>query len=96
MSRRRSSRRDVGSVDRPLVGGAERVEEWPDGEWVVRSVSGSGSDKPYRCPGCSQLIPVATPHVVAWPAEGSTLSGGGIAERRHWHSGCWRSRDRRR
>jgi hypothetical protein len=89
MSRRRPPRRQ----NRP---GNERVEEWPDGEWVVRQLTGSSATKEYRCPGCDRLIPPATPHVVAWPVEGATLSGGGAGERRHWHSACWRARERRR
>ena len=43
----------------------QQVEQHPDGEWTVRRISGSGSTKPYRCPGCDQEIPPATPHVVA-------------------------------
>nr|WP_211658898.1 hypothetical protein [Phytoactinopolyspora halophila] len=74
----------------------ETVESWPDGEWVVRHITGSASTKPYRCPGCDQMIPPATPHVVAWPVESPTFFGGGIDERRHWHRGCWKARGRRR
>ncbi|MGE5288516.1 MAG: hypothetical protein ACM3ML_15220 [Micromonosporaceae bacterium] len=44
------------------------VESWPDGDWVVRPVSGAAAAKTYRCPGCDQEIPPGTPHVVAWPA----------------------------
>lgn len=71
------------------------VETWPDGDWVVRQLTGSSSTKPYRCPGCVQLIPPATPHLVAWPAEDG-LQSEPLAERRHWHTGCWRARERRR
>ena len=78
------------------MGSAESIEHAPDGDWVVRPLTGSASTKPYRCPGCHQVIPPATPHVVVWPQEGSTLSGGGTDERRHWHTPCWRARDRRR
>jgi hypothetical protein len=88
MSRRRPVRR------RP-VGGHEQIESWSDGDWVVRRLTGSSATKPYRCPGCDQLIPPATPHVVTWPVEGGTLSGGGTQERRHWHTSCWRNRNRR-
>ena len=70
------------------------VESWPDGDWVVRSLSGSSSTKPYRCPGCLQPIPPATPHVVAWPVEG-TIQNAPLDERRHWHTSCWRARARR-
>ena len=33
----------------------------------MRRVTGSASTKPYRCPGCHQVIRPATPHTVAWP-----------------------------
>ena len=92
MSRRRSRR----APRRSAPSANDRVESWPDGEWVVRPLTGSSATKPYRCPGCDQLIPPVTPHVVAWPAEGTTLSGGGTGERRHWHTACWQARDRRR
>ncbi len=68
----------------------EKVEEWPDGDFVVRRITGSSSTKAYRCPGCDQSIRPATPHVVAWPVADIEL-------RRHWHSVCWAKRlDRRR
>lgn len=91
MSRRRPGRRRHGAS-----APATSVQHAPDGDWVVRSVTGSSATKPYRCPGCDQLIPPATPHVVAWPVEGSTLAGGGLDERRHWHRACWDARARRR
>jgi hypothetical protein len=31
------------------------------------------------------------PHVVVWPAD----ERGDLGDRRHWHTGCWRARDRR-
>ena len=68
-----------------------RRESGPDGDWVVRSVSGSTA-KDYRCPGCEQLIRAGTGHVVAWPAD----ELGSVADRRHWHTGCWAARTRRR
>lgn len=73
--------------------GPQTVEEHPDGDWIVRRISGSASTKPYRCPGCDQEIRPATPHVVAWPAEDGER---GLEHRRHWHTGCWEARDRRR
>jgi hypothetical protein len=68
----------------------ERVEDFAGEPWVVRSITGSASTKPYRCPGCDQQIPPATPHLVAWPADGA------LDDRRHWHTGCWQARLRRR
>lgn len=76
------------------LAGMQRYEEHPDGEWAVRQVSGASSGRAYRCPGCQQEVAAGTPHVVAWPAD--TLVGAGLDQRRHWHTACWRSRDRRR
>ena len=72
--------------------GYDRVEGGPDGrEWAVRAVSGQAAVKVYRCPGCDHEIRPGTPHVVAWPA----IEHGSIADRRHWHGGCWQARGRR-
>ncbi|HEY3007551.1 MAG TPA: hypothetical protein VGJ63_05730 [Micromonosporaceae bacterium] len=71
--------------------GVEGVQAWRDGEWMVRSIPGDGSTKAYRCPGCEQEIPPGVAHVVAWPADGR----GDLTDRRHWHAGCWRARERR-
>lgn len=71
--------------------GHQRIESAPDGDWIVRSVTGAGSAKTYRCPGCDQEIRPGVPHVVAWPAD-----GGGLDDRRHWHTPCWNARSRRR
>lgn len=93
MSRRRRRKPQPPEAEpRPLVGGHETVEEWADGDWVVRRITGSSSTKPYRCPGCDQLIMPATPHIVAWPVDPVSFTGTGLEERRHWHNGCWRAR----
>jgi hypothetical protein len=74
----------------------DRVESYQGEEYVVRAVTGSAATKPYRCPGCHQVIRPATPHTVAWPVVGSLFSDSGLDERRHWHTACWRARDARR
>jgi hypothetical protein len=76
----------------------ERVETWDGEEYVVRAVTGSAATKPYRCPGCAQLIRPATPHQVAWPVVPASFArdATGMDERRHWHTSCWRARHRRR
>ena len=71
--------------------GVQAVQQWADGEWLVRSIPGGASDKVYRCPGCQHEVGPGVAHVVAWPADGR----GDIVDRRHWHTGCWRSRGRR-
>ncbi len=70
--------------------GPAQVEQWPDGDWVVRQVPGPAAVKTYRCPGCDQEIRPATPHLVVWPEQTP-----GLAERRHWHNACWRRRPKR-
>jgi hypothetical protein len=91
---RRNHRRDDApplDVERARQG-VQRVQTWSDGDWTVRTIPGGASAKTYRCPGCNQEIRPGTPHVVAWPADGRGDEG----DRRHWHTGCWRARDRRR
>jgi hypothetical protein len=71
--------------------GVEAVQTSGDGVWMVRAIPGGAATKTYRCPGCDQEIRAAVPHVVVWPADGR----GDLGDRRHWHTGCWRARDRR-
>jgi hypothetical protein len=78
---------------RPASGGgapADPVEDWAGAPYAVRAVTGSRSTKAYRCPGCDQEIRPATPHLVAWPVDQPEAG-----DRRHWHTACWRARDRR-
>lgn len=96
MSARRG-RRSGSRGSQPSLASARNVESWPDGDWVVSHIRGSSSTKDYRCPGCSQLIRPATPHVVAWPNDSDPLTAASpLDERRHWHTACWAARDRRR
>lgn len=71
--------------------GVQAAEGWRDGEWLVRAVPGAAATKTYRCPGCDHEIAVGVPHLVVWPADWR----GDPGDRRHWHTGCWRARDRR-
>lgn len=71
--------------------GVPSVQQWRDGDWQVRGIAGGTSVKTYRCPGCDQEIRPGVAHVVAWPAD----DRGDLADRRHWHSGCWQARERR-
>ncbi len=75
--------------DRDISHSFETVEEHFEGIYTVRKVTGSSSTKPYRCPGCDQLIPTATPHIVAWVDDD-------LDNRRHWHSACWQKKDQRK
>ncbi|MFG2036655.1 hypothetical protein [Dactylosporangium sp. NPDC048998] len=71
--------------------GVGAVQAWSDGEWQVRNIPAGAATKAYRCPGCDQEISQGVPHLVAWPAD----ERGDLTDRRHWHTGCWRARDRR-
>jgi hypothetical protein len=85
----RRSRRPRSASPFPL-GGAEKVETWPDGDWVVRRMAGAAASKAYRCPGCDQQIYPGVGHVVVWPEHA------GADDRRHWHTVCWERRLQRR
>jgi hypothetical protein len=93
-------------TDERVRKGVEGVQQWRDGEWMVRSIFGGAAVKTYRCPGCLQEIRPGVAHVVAWPIDGRGDETGvsarlrhtappGAEDRRHWHTGCWRARDRR-
>lgn len=87
MSPRRNRRADRPSIGGGTVGGAQRIESGPDGEWQVRRISGAAATKTYRCPGCDHEIPPGVGHVVAWPTGSD-----GADDRRHWHTPCWERR----
>jgi hypothetical protein len=90
--RNRPKRDDAAPLDDERVRrGVESVHAERDGEWMVRNVPGTAAVKAYRCPGCDQEIAAGVGHVVVWPADGR----GDLTDRRHWHTGCWRARDRR-
>lgn len=89
MPRRNRQRRDDPRPARPVHGVDDR-ESAPDGDWIVRPVTGAAALKAYRCPGCDHEIPPGQPHVVTWDADGR------VEDRRHWHRACWDNRGRRR
>lgn len=60
--------------------------------WAVRQVRPNDSGRSYLCPGCQQQVSAGTAHTVAWPVESMQE----LANRRHWHTVCWRARERRR
>ena len=88
--RRRDDDGDSADGMRPATVLGERHEDWRGEVYVVRGVTSAGAVKPYRCPGCEQLILAGRPHLVVWPAEDADAD-----DRRHWHRACWSARDRR-
>lgn len=79
-----------GDVARAFGGGTRR-EEYAGRTHEVRSVRGNDAGRSYVCPGCQSQVSSAVPHEVVWPADGL----GDVSDRRHWHTPCWRARDRR-
>jgi hypothetical protein len=93
MGRRPVSRKRNPAGPRPLsAGGFGRRVELGGQAYQVHTVTGTGATKRYRCPGCDHFIEPGTAHTVVWPAAAT----GGVTERRHWHSGCWRRESARR
>ncbi|MSZ70493.1 MAG: hypothetical protein F2709_04965 [Actinobacteria bacterium] len=87
---KRSQKRGANNdEERDISLSGEMIEEHSEGVYRVRRITGSTSTKPYRCPGCDQLIPTATPHTVAWLEED-------VESRRHWHTACWTKRGDRK
>ncbi|GAA4284016.1 hypothetical protein GCM10022261_15470 [Brevibacterium daeguense] len=80
----------------PSIADLRRVQEEPDGTWVVQQVRGSRSGKVYICPGCHRELPATTAHTVAWRSDQEFAIGAGVEHRRHWHTSCFNARHRRR
>jgi hypothetical protein len=94
VSPRRNRPRRGGPSEQPRPDGDQTGPERREDGWVVRPVGG-GSAKTYRCPGCDQEIRPGVPHVVAWLEDALPTGAGGADNRRHWHTPCWRARERR-
>ncbi len=91
----RPRKRKPRAWDRPLSTTAElrdlvAISAGASEEGVtVRRIPPSRSTKSYLCPGCQQQIAPGTSHVVVVPTDDPDL-------RRHWHTPCWRLRERRK
>ena len=57
------------------------------GELEVRFIQPYQAIKTYDCPGCNRTISMSLGHIVVVPVESPDL-------RRHWHRGCWSSRQK--
>lgn len=94
-ARRRSNRRPYHQGHVPLdmsrLNGIRRAETGPHGdEYTVQQVR--GSEKTYRCPGCLGDIAPGIGHTVVWRTDSLFGAEAALADRRHWHSECWRRR----
>lgn len=59
--------------------------------WSVQPVAAHRAVKDYICPGCSGTVTPGTAHVVVWRNDSIMGEAAALADRRHWHSGCWRT-----
>lgn len=73
-----------------LLAGWKRTEHRRGVDWTVQPVAGASAVKEYTCPGCGNVIPVGTAHLVTWRADGVLGDAADLAARRHWHTHCWR------
>ncbi len=88
MARRHPARADHNPL-RPVR--LECIEKAAGRAWTVVRMGPDQARKLYRCPGCDHEIPPGTGHLVTWPAD----TTGGVHDRRHWHTQCWKRRPRR-
>ncbi|MET4061259.1 hypothetical protein ABIB35_002826 [Arthrobacter sp. UYP6] len=72
--------------------GIPRRESASDGEWSVRQITARNAAKDYKCPGCGMIIPPGIPHLVVWQEDSLLGRDTAVADRRHWHERCWRTR----
>jgi hypothetical protein len=68
------------------------TEEKRDGAWNVQPIAAASSTKTYLCPACGLDISPGTAHLTTWRADGLMGDADAIADRRHWHTHCWRIR----
>ncbi|SEP68151.1 hypothetical protein SAMN05444745_101426 [Arthrobacter sp. OV608] len=90
-----------GSADVPELdlerarAGIARRESAPDGEWMVRTMTAKNAEKTYICPECSTAVLPGVAHLVVWKDDHLFGAAAGLAERRHWHTNCWKTRSYR-
>ena len=73
-----------------VLSGRLHTEGKRDGDWNVQPISAASAAKSYVCPGCTLEIAPSTAHIVAWRADLFMGDSVAVADRRHWHSHCWK------
>lgn len=72
-----------------LLVGWRRTETKRGRTWIVQPIGAGRSEKAYVCPGCSRPVVAGAAHIVCWPADSVLGDESALADRRHWHTGCW-------
>lgn len=88
---RRESHDDdfVDNLER-LTTGFRRRETKRGNTFVVQPIGAQSAAKEYTCPGCSLTISPGVAHVVAWRDDSILGEDSAVADRRHWHTHCWK------
>lgn len=73
-----------------LKTGFRRTETKRGSTYIVQPISESRAVKEYRCPGCQLAVSIGVAHVVAWQEDSLMGADQAVADRRHWHTHCWR------
>ncbi len=73
-----------------LLSGWRRTETRRGATYNVQPISEAHALKEYRCPGCGNAVDAGVAHVVVWRADGVLGDASDLADRRHWHTHCWR------
>lgn len=71
--------------------GSRRTETRRGVEWTVQPIRPERALKPYTCPGCGREVGVGVAHVAVWRADSIMGEDSALADRRHWHTPCWRT-----
>jgi hypothetical protein len=73
-----------------LTFGWRRTETKRGAEYTVQPISSANAQKVYVCPGCGRDIAVGVEHLAVWRADGVRGDAADLADRRHWHTHCWK------
>ncbi len=73
-----------------LLSGWRRTETRRGSSYNVQPIAEAQAVKEYRCPGCGNGIDAGVAHLVVWRADGVLGEARDLADRRHWHTHCWR------
>ena len=58
--------------------------------YTVQPISAANARKSYSCPGCGREVVPGAEHVAVWRAESIFGDDSALADRRHWHTHCWK------
>lgn len=88
---RREEPEDEFSVDLDrLKSGFRRTEHKRGQAYTVQPISSASARKDYRCPGCGLEVSIGVAHVVVWAEDSLFGPEAAVADRRHWHTHCWK------